>query len=162
MNLDINHVKINSICNFINPKPKMLIEHEGLKLLVDIDREKNQEHDDYQVKILSLFINDLVSFTDGLDIKLKGESLGYVSEIINYDEVEMAFIICHVSDLNRKVIDAIFSELKDSYGKCLPTKRDNEDLAIDAMIYRGLLISYDSGGASDYTLNEWMKNITIG
>ena len=137
----------------------MLFEYEGLKLLCEITTD--DENGCTVVKLLSLFSRDITYYADSLDLELMNKNLGKVKDCTIYNDAEMAFITLSVNGINRNLINSIYETLKDSATHCLPSQRENEQIVLNTMISRRLLISYENGSVSDYTLNKWMNNITI-
>ena len=159
--LNIYNITDTTISCFLNPKEKMLFDFNGIKLLCEY-LPGSDESELLTFKILCLFSEHVSQFADRMRSYLDGRGNGKIEELRNYEDVKMAFIVFKKSKLDREFIDAIYLNLKIVAVHITPVVRENEEALIKNMIFRGLLISYEDGNISDYTLKEWMKPIIIG
>lgn len=150
------------IREFVSPRPKLLIEDKGRKLIceaIKLAPEKLEEDTGIcTIKILALFDDHITEFIEQLDAELRYIGNGSVNGYTHFREENMAFITLQNSDLNRDLLYTIWRTLKKS--DCQPAQRDSDDVMLKEMKYRGLLVNYEDGNISNYTFRVWTGTIT--
>lgn len=153
---DIFKISDQDLSDFINPRPKLLIEKDNRKVLCSIDKLDN---DIIQIKMMCFFHR--FEYIDYLSYILNGEAeIKGFKQDFNYKQKKSDFYIIETYPGTglRKILEQIYSSLDRLYTDPVPEAIDR--ITLKQMRYRGLLVEYNDGSISDYILHECLCSMS--
>jgi hypothetical protein len=153
---DLFEVSDQDMSDFINPRPKLLIEKDNRKVLCSLEKMDNEI---IQIQMICFFHRpeyvDYLSFILEEDAEIKG-----LKQNFEYKDKRFDFYIIETYPGTglRKILEQIYSSLDRLYTDPVPESIDR--ITLKQMRYRGLLVEYNDGSISDYILHECLYSLS--
>lgn len=153
---DIFEVSDQDLSDFINPRPKLLIEKDNREVLCSLEKK---DYDIIQIQMISLFHRP--EYLDYLSYKIDGVAeIKGVKTNFEYKRNKFDFYIIETYPGTglHQILSEIYSSLDRIYTDPVPEIISR--ITLKQMRYRGLLVDYNDGTISNYILRECMESIS--